>query len=94
MAIEPGAGLPRLLAVALGLVALGCNSPSYGKPQDCTAAGGQCLAGDGITLCAKEGPQNTCDCNPTCGPGGLFCCVAFKDAGEADARSDDTGAGD
>lgn len=78
-----------VLALGLGLVTLGCSnsSSSYGTPQDCTAAGGQCLAGGGATMCAKEGPSNTCDCNPGCSPGGGFCCITFVDAG-ADARGD------
>ncbi|HEY8087948.1 MAG TPA: hypothetical protein VIF09_08885 [Polyangiaceae bacterium] len=74
----------KLLAL-LVLAGLGCNSsssPSYGTPQDCTAAGGQCIVGPGLN-CAKEGPVDTCNCNPGCNPSGAFCCVAFVDAGDA-----------
>jgi hypothetical protein len=72
----------------LGLAVVGCtSSPSYGTPQDCAAAGGQCVLGSAANVCAKQGPDNTCNCNPACNPGGSFCCLAFIDAGvEASAR--------
>ncbi len=61
-----------LSAACLGS-ALGCtSSPSYGTPQDCAAAGGQCILGSGGNLCAKQGPENTCNCNPMCSTGGLL----------------------
>ena len=82
----------KLLILATLLVTLGCSntsSPSYGTAQDCTAAGGQCIVGGGASLCAKEGPSNTCDCNPGCSPAGAFCCITFIDAGaDADAQHD------
>lgn len=28
--------------------------------------------------CARQGPENTCNCNPGCNPGGAFCCVALS----------------
>jgi hypothetical protein len=78
---------PFLLSAALLGLALGCtsspSSPSYGTPQDCIEAGGRCILGPGI-LCAKQGPENTCNCNPLCSTGGQFCCVAFIDAGDAE----------
>jgi len=71
---------------------LGCDS--YGTPQDCTAAGGQCVLGGGGALCAKQGPANTCNCNPGCNPGGAICCVEWFDAGEAGSnRSASSGSG-
>jgi hypothetical protein len=66
------------------MVAAGCNSASYGTPQDCAAAGGQCVLGAGADNCAKQGPDNTCNCNPACNPGGAFCCLAFVEAGTGD----------
>ena len=87
----------KLLVLAALLVTLGCSttsspssgnsSPSYGTQQDCIAAGGQCLVGHGATMYAKEGPANTCDCNPGCSPAGAFCCISSIDAG-ADAHQD------
>jgi hypothetical protein len=59
------------------------SSTSYGTPQDCIEAGGQCILGPGIS-CAKRGPENTCNCNPLCSTGGQFCCVAFIDGGDAE----------
>jgi hypothetical protein len=55
----------------------------YGTPQDCAAAGGQCVLGGGAGICARQGPANTCNCNPGCNPGGGVCCVEFIDAGDA-----------
>jgi hypothetical protein len=71
------------LAMLLGLTGFGCTSSSNGTPQDCTAAGGQCVLGSDVNACAKQGPENTCNCNPTCSPGGSFCCLSFIDAGDA-----------
>ena len=77
-----------ILAALLAFAGLDCNSsPSYGTPQDCTAAGGQCT-GTGASACVKEGPDNTCNCNPGCNPGGSFCCLVFPDAGDASAHAD------
>jgi hypothetical protein len=75
-------------AALLGLLVLGCTSStlSYGTPQDCANAGGRCVIG-GFN-CAKTGPENTCNCNPACNPGGAVCCVAFIDAGDAQATGD------
>jgi hypothetical protein len=56
-------------------------STGYGTPQDCAAAGGQCVLGGGGDLCAREGPANTCNCNPGCNPGGAICCIAFVGGG-------------
>jgi hypothetical protein len=72
----------RLFFLA-ALLGLGCNSSSSGTPQDCVAAGGQCVLGSAVKACAKQGPSGTCNCNPDCNPGGSFCCLAFIDAGEA-----------
>jgi hypothetical protein len=58
------------------------GSGSYGTPQDCTAAGGQCLVGP-PEYCAKQGPENTCNCNPGCNPSGAYCCLEFIDAHQA-----------
>jgi len=78
-----GVGVPMraisLLAFAMGCTS--CASPSYGTPADCAAAGGQCAIGGGIG-CVKQGPENTCNCNPGCNPGGAICCVQFVDAGD------------
>ncbi len=72
-----------LVPATLLVVTLGCStsSSSYGTPQDCAAAGGQCIIGPSAGVCAKEGPTNTCDCNPACSPGGAYCCVTFVEAG-------------
>lgn len=60
-----------------------CHSMAgYGPPQDCIAAGGQCVTGPS-SACAKLGPGNTCNCNPGCTPSGSYCCLEFVDAGEA-----------
>jgi hypothetical protein len=69
-------------AALLALVMLGCtaSTSSYGTPADCTAAGGMCALPNGVTACAKQGPENTCNCNPECNPGGSFCCLVFVDA--------------
>jgi hypothetical protein len=40
------------------------------SPDECTAAGGQCVLP--TALCAKKGPQN---CNPQGKPGGGYCCM-------------------
>jgi len=48
------------------------SSTSYGTPQDCIEAGGQCILGPGIS------------CDPLCSTGGQFCCVAFIDGGDAE----------
>jgi hypothetical protein len=58
------------------------KSSSYGSPADCTAAGGVCVIPAGGNPCAKEGPQNTCNCNPDCTTAGQICCVAFADGGD------------
>jgi hypothetical protein len=75
-----------LLATILAVAGLGCtsstSSTSYGTPEDCAAAGGQCLTGP-FQACAKEGPQNTCNCNPGCNPSGAYCCVELVEAGAA-----------
>ncbi|HEV3189408.1 MAG TPA: hypothetical protein VGY54_02865 [Polyangiaceae bacterium] len=63
-------------------------STGYGTPQDCAAAGGQCVIGGGGGLCAREGPANTCNCNPGCNPGGAICCLAFVDAADASTVGD------
>ena len=68
--------------VALWLLGLGCEvSNANGTPEDCSAAGGQCVGG-GVP-CQQEGPANTCNCNPTCNPGGFFCCISRADGGDA-----------
>jgi hypothetical protein len=69
----------------------GGNDATYGTPQDCMAAGGRCIVGPAVG-CIAEGPPNTCNCNPGCAPSGAICCVAFADAGPADAaRADAAG---
>jgi hypothetical protein len=82
---QPGYHKPMRYFSLVALVALAgfsCNSSSSGTPEDCMAAGGQCvLTGPGNT-CAKMGPENTCNCNPTCTTGGAFCCIEFTDAGD------------
>ena len=52
-------------------------------PAECIAAGGECLVGGAISVCALMGPQ---DCNPERGPSGSYCCL--KKAGVADAAAD------
>lgn len=42
---------------------------SNGTPADCVDAGGLCVGGGSV--CAKQGPENTCSCNPS----GAFCCL-------------------
>jgi hypothetical protein len=79
-----------LLATLLALAGSGCTSSTsraltgleYGTPQDCASAGGQCLTGPS-QFCAKEGPQNTCNCNPGCNPSGAYCCVELVEASAA-----------
>ena len=61
---------------------------SYGTPQDCSAAGGKCLVGGAINLCAKQGPDNTCNCNPVCDPGGSLCCLVL---GSSSGSGSDSG---
>jgi len=63
-------------------------STGYGTPQDCAAAGGQCVIGGGGGLCAREGPANTCNCNPGCNPGGAICCLALVNAADASTVGD------
>jgi hypothetical protein len=67
--------------ILTALLVLGCNSSSGGTPQDCAAAGGQCVLP--TLACVKQGPSDTCNCDPECNPGGAYCCLAFIDAGEA-----------
>ena len=88
-----------LLLLVLASLCAACNSSngngqSYGTPQDCAAAGGQCMLGPGVSICAKRGPENTCNCNPGCNPGGGFCCLALIDGGDAEAAAPDAGVGD
>src|SRR5580704_7407066 len=72
---------------ASGATADGASGASgYGTPQDCSNAGGQCVLAGGGGLCAKQGPTNTCNCNPGCNPGGAICCIEWVDAGEAGAN--------
>lgn len=52
-------------------------------PTACVAAGGECLVGGSISVCAAVGPQ---DCNPDRGPGGSYCCL--RKAGVAGAATD------
>jgi hypothetical protein len=75
-----------LLTMMLGL--LGCNGSQTG-PDACIAAGGRCVPGSAINMCASRG---TPDCNPDRNPGGAFCCIAFLDAGgDANANAADGG---
>jgi hypothetical protein len=66
--------------VVASAIAVSCSSSSYGTVQDCAAAGGRCDIGG--FMCLKEGPPNTCNCNPGCNPGGAVCCLVFSDGGE------------
>jgi hypothetical protein len=52
-------------------------------PAACIAAGGECLVGGAISVCALAGPQ---DCNPERGPSGSYCCL--RKAGVADAAAE------
>jgi len=73
---------------------IGCNSSSsYGTAQDCIAAGGQCT-GTGAAACIKEGPEQTCNCNPGCNPGGSFCCLVFPDASDGSSPVRDAASAD
>jgi hypothetical protein len=45
------------------------SEQTQGTPADCVEAGGLCV-GSG-SVCAKQGPENTCSCNPS----GAFCCL-------------------
>jgi hypothetical protein len=75
--------LPALITLA-GFSCNSPSSPSYGTPEDCTAAGGQCVLTAPGNMCGKTGPENSCNCNPTCATGGAFCCIEFIEAGDGD----------
>jgi hypothetical protein len=58
------------LAAALLLATLGSCTASESGPDQCVAAGGQCVLGN--YQCPYRGTQ---DCNPDRSPGGAFCCL-------------------
>src|SRR5271155_3547421 len=70
----------RALVFALPLMA--CNGSGGGSA--CASAGGTCLLGSGIVMCAKQAASSAQDCNTSPpNPGGGFCCLEFQEAGAA-----------
>jgi hypothetical protein len=70
-------------AICFLLLLEACSGTSSG-PEECRAAGGQCVIGG--NPCPNRGPQ---DCNPDQNPGGASCCLpcpkdtTLNDAGTA-----------
>lgn len=57
-----------------------------GRPAACIAAGGRCVLGGAVNICAKQGPSG-CNTDPP-NPGGAFCCLEFLDSGDGGGTSD------
>ena len=64
---------------ALAVIVAGCNTGGPDNGGACRAAGGQCYVGNLAASCAQRGPDG-CESDPP-SPAGLFCCLAFVDAG-------------
>jgi hypothetical protein len=65
-------------AIVGTVVAVGCSKSTTSGYKECLAAGGQCVSGALTNMCAKLGPDDTCNCDPDCNPGGSFCCIELS----------------